>query len=53
MGSINREWHLAKKMPKKPSEDVRLKWHVEHAKHCTCREMTEKIKEEAKKMGLL
>lgn len=42
---INAEWHNAHKMPKNPSVDQRVAWHVEHAKHCACREMTPKIKE--------
>ncbi len=41
MGKINKEWHLAHKMPKNPTLDQRLDWHEEHAKHCTCRELTE------------
>ncbi len=39
MGTINKEWHLAHKMPKNPTLEQRLDWHEEHAKHCTCREM--------------
>lgn len=43
MGKINKEWHLAHKMPKNPTLDERVEWHIEHAKHCTCREMPESI----------
>ena len=35
--SINREWHAAHKMPKNPTDTERLKWHLDHAKHCDCR----------------
>ncbi len=37
MGRINREWHLAHKMPKNPTFEQRVEWHREHQKHCTCR----------------
>lgn len=46
MGKINKEWHLAHKMPKNPTVDERMKWHVEHAEYCSCREMTPKLKAE-------
>jgi hypothetical protein len=48
MGKLNREWHEANKMAKNPSEDQRLTWHVAHADHCTCREMSPKLLEEVK-----
>lgn len=44
MGKINAEWHLAHRMPKNPTIDERLGWHVAHAKNCDCREMSDKIK---------
>lgn len=46
--AINKEWHLANKMPKNPTIDERMNWHLEHAKNCSCREMTEKLKQEIK-----
>jgi hypothetical protein len=39
MGKINKEWHLANKMPKNPTEEERLAWHIAHAQNCACREM--------------
>ena len=30
------EWHLKNKMPRNPTLDQRLKWHVEHARNCSC-----------------
>lgn len=50
--SINREWHLANKMPKNPSLDQRIEWHIEHSKNCQCRPLDGKILEEIKKRGL-
>ena len=33
-------------MPKNPTQEERLNWHIEHAKYCTCREMSDKLKKE-------
>lgn len=41
-----RQWHLANKMPKNPTLEERVNWHIEHAKNCACREMPAKIKQE-------
>ncbi|MFA4996158.1 MAG: hypothetical protein WC536_03405 [Patescibacteria group bacterium] len=49
MNKINKEWHLANKMPKNPTLEHRMEWHIEHAKNCFCRPMPEKIAEEIKK----
>jgi hypothetical protein len=40
---INKEWHLKNKMPKNPTLDERIKWHLEHQKNCTCRPIPEKL----------
>ncbi len=34
---INKEWHLRNPMPKNPSVEQRIAWHIEHLKHCQCR----------------
>ena len=49
MGKINKEWHLANRMPKNPTIDQKIKWHLEHSKSCTCRPLGGKILEEIKK----
>lgn len=49
---INKDWHLANKMPKNPSLDQRVIWHLNHAKNCTCRPLGGKIMDEIKKRGL-
>jgi hypothetical protein len=43
---INREWHLENRMPKNPSFEQRVKWHLEHQKNCKCRPIPEKLLEE-------
>jgi hypothetical protein len=42
--SLYKEWHLKHKMPKNPSVEQRVAWHIGHAKHCSCREMPDSIK---------
>lgn len=36
-----------------PTLDQRVKWHVEHAKNCTCRPLHGKILEEIKRRSVL
>jgi len=37
MGAINREWHLANRMPERPTRKDRARWHAAHAEACGCR----------------
>jgi len=46
---LNKEWHLAHPMPKKPTLEQRIEWHVQHARHCHCREIPANLKAELKK----
>jgi alpha-amylase/alpha-mannosidase (GH57 family) len=46
---INKEWHLHNPMPKNPSLEERIHWHLSHAKACKCREMPESIAKEIRK----
>lgn len=50
---INKTWHEKNKMPKNPTFEQRAQWHLEHAEHCQCRTMPEKLKEEMRKRHLL
>ncbi len=34
---MNRDWHMLHKMPTPATEQQRLKWHLEHARNCSCR----------------
>jgi len=50
---INAEWHHQHPMPKNPSIEERIEWHLDHLKHCQCRtDLPQKLKEEMKKRGL-
>jgi len=51
--AINVKWHLENKMPKNPTLDQRIKWHLAHSNNCNCRPLGGKILEEIKKRGLL
>jgi hypothetical protein len=53
MNKINKEWHLANKMPLNATLDQRIQWHLEHVKNCKCRPLGGKILEEIKKRNLL
>jgi hypothetical protein len=47
--SFNRDWHLKNKMPDNPTNEQRIEWHIEHARHCGCREIPPKLKAEIEK----
>jgi hypothetical protein len=32
-------------MPKSPTLEQRIAWHIEHQKNCACRDMPEKLKQ--------
>lgn len=42
---LNKAWHEANRMPEKASFEQRVQWHLEHQKHCKCREIPAKLKE--------
>jgi hypothetical protein len=47
---LKREWHIAHPMPKNPTLQQRIHWHIEHLKHCGCRrDIPPKLKAEMKK----
>ncbi|HEX6925180.1 MAG TPA: hypothetical protein VF167_07100 [Longimicrobiaceae bacterium] len=41
---INAEWHRTHRMPKTPTLEQRLEWHLEHQEKCACRELPESIR---------
>ncbi len=52
MGKINAVWHRSHPMPKNPSLDQRIEWHVAHAKACGCREITGRLRDEMIARGI-
>jgi len=43
---LNAAWHQKHPMPKNPTVDERVAWHLAHARHCACRPIPEKLKRE-------
>ena len=43
---INKDWHEKNRMPKNPTLEQRMEWHVAHAANCACRRPSEKLKSE-------
>ncbi|HEY3449193.1 MAG TPA: hypothetical protein VGK67_22745 [Myxococcales bacterium] len=41
--AINADWHRKNRMPKNPTTEQRVAWHLEHAKACSCRPIPEKL----------
>ncbi len=52
ISNINANWHLAHRMPKNPTLDQRVTWHLEHARNCHCRALGGKILAEIQKRGI-
>lgn len=52
IGKLNKAWHLEHRMPPKATFEQRVKWHVEHVKHCACRPIPDKLREEMKARGV-
>lgn len=51
-GTINREWHEKNHMPANANFEQRVKWHLAHQLHCSCRPIPAKLAEEMKKKGI-
>jgi hypothetical protein len=52
MQKINVGWHKKNRMPKNPTIEQRIEWHLEHHKHCNCRIIPEELSEEIKKRNI-
>jgi hypothetical protein len=49
----NARWHAAHRMPRSPSLEQRVSWHVAHAAHCACRPMPATVVAELKRRDRL
>lgn len=49
---INKAWHEKNKMPKNPKFEERVKWHLDHQKNCSCRQIPQKLTDEMIKKGV-
>jgi hypothetical protein len=52
MGKVNKAWHDKHTMPKNPTLEQRLQWHLAHAQHCGCRAIPPTVLAEMKKRGI-
>jgi hypothetical protein len=52
MSKINAAWHRAHPMPKNPTLDQRIEWHLAHARACGCRKIEGKLLAEMKRRGI-
>ena len=50
--AINATWHEQNKMPKNPTFDQRVTWHLAHQQNCTCMPIPQKLPEEMEKKGI-
>jgi hypothetical protein len=48
---MNAAWHKTHRMPARATLDVRVRWHIAHAKACDCREMPASIAAEIARRG--
>ncbi|WP_196258985.1 hypothetical protein [Pelagibacterium limicola] len=51
MGRFNREWHLLHRMPKNPTIEQRMRWHLQHAANCDCRPIPQRLLDEMARRG--
>jgi hypothetical protein len=49
--AINKNWHMKNKMPKNPTPEQRINWHIRHSKNCNCRPIPEKLLKEIGSRG--
>jgi hypothetical protein len=49
---LNKAWHAANRMPARATLEERIRWHLEHCKHCGCRPIPPKLAEAIKARGI-
>ncbi|MBI5856672.1 MAG: hypothetical protein HZB42_03395 [Sphingobacteriales bacterium] len=50
---LNAAWHKKHPMPKNPTVQQRVEWHLSHLKNCNCHPvLPEKLKDEMKKLKI-
>jgi hypothetical protein len=50
--ALDRAWHLANRMPARPSEAERIAWHLAHAAACGCRPIPPRLAERMRALGV-
>lgn len=49
---LDAAWHKAHPMPKNPTLDQRIEWHLAHARACGCRAIEGKLLAEMRQRGI-
>lgn len=49
---MNAAWHDAHPMPKNPTLEQRVAWHLEHARECGCRAIPATVLAELARRGI-
>ena len=52
MAKLNAVWHDTHRMPRNPTMEQRVRWHVGHAKACGCRDIPKSILAELQRRGV-
>jgi hypothetical protein len=50
--NLNKEWRLAHPMPRKPTLDQRIEWHLQHRAFCACRAIPPRLLAEMTARGI-
>jgi hypothetical protein len=50
---LNKTWHANHKMPPHATLEQRIRWHLQHRRHCGCRPIPPKLAQAMKAKGLL
>lgn len=48
---LDKAWHLKHCMPPNATFEQRMKWHLDHMKHCACRPIPAKLLEQMRANG--
>ncbi len=51
--NLNSVWHLKHPMPKNPTLDQRITWHLDHVQHCGCRGIPTLLLEKMKERNIM
>lgn len=50
---LNKDWHTKNPMPKNPTFQQKVEWHLAHVNHCQCRPIPVKLQMEMKEKGIV
>jgi hypothetical protein len=50
---LNKAWHEKHRMPPRATLEQRIRWHLQHRRHCSCRPIPPKLAAAMEAKGLL